>query len=115
MSILRVSETYNVHYLRMNEVRWEALGRVYEHLPGFWGVHSGIPYWFGIEPDDLDTEPNCQTSYLCASVEPSGLLVEGCLPPEDWVQWQEAFLLLTPAAVGFLVKPAEEDGEWPYS
>jgi len=47
-------------------------------------------------------------------VEPSGLLVEGCLPPVDWAQWQEAFLLMATVAVGFTVKSAEEDADWPY-
>ena len=45
---------------------------------------------------------------------PSGRLIEGCLPLDDWARWQEAFLLAATAAVGFIVKSAEEDTDWPY-
>ncbi len=114
MPVQQISETYNIHYRRMDEARWEALGRVYERLPGFVGYSGGIPFWFGMEPDDPDREPDVSMRYLWASVEPSGLLVAGRLPPDDWARWQEAFLLMASAAIGFPVKPAEEDVDWPY-
>ena len=51
----RVSATFNVHYRRVDDPRWEALGRVYERLPSYVGVVDGIPYWFGTEPEDETT------------------------------------------------------------
>ena len=64
MSVPRISKTYNIHYLRMHEAQWDALGGVYERLPGFIGSLSGIPCWFGMEPDEPDREPDISTSYL---------------------------------------------------
>lgn len=108
----QISETYNIHYLRMDEAQWEALGSIYERLPEFAGYCGGIPFWFGLEPDDA--EPNTSAHYLCASVEPSGLLVEEYLLPEEWDRWQEAFVSLASSALGFTVMAAEDDHEWPY-
>ena len=93
----------------MDEAQWNALGDVYEQLPGFIGYSDGIPYWFGMEPDESNQEPDILAAYLWASVEPSGLLISGYLQLEDWLQWQEVFVSSATAAVGFLVKPAEED------
>ena len=109
----RVSKTYNIHYLRMNNAKWEALQKVYARLPGFEGWHDGVPYpyWFGAEPGD--NEP--QKSHLWAPVEPSGLLVAGQLDISDWIEWQQVFEALATAAVGFEVKSAEDDEEWPYA
>ncbi len=111
----QISEVYNIHYLHMDESRWEALGRVYEQLPEFIGYSDGCPYWFGLEQDAVEGEADISAKRLWATVEPSGLLVEGCLSPSDWAHWQEAFLPLASAAVEFTVKPAKDDTEWPYA
>lgn len=112
--IEETSKTYNIHYLRMDEVKWKALGSVYERLPEFAGYFGGIPFWFGVEPDDADAEMNTSAHYLRASVEPSGLVIEGYLPSEEWNRWQEAFVSLASSALGFAVMAAEDDCEWLY-
>ncbi len=112
--IEEISETYNIHYFRMDDSHWEALGRVYEQLPEFIGYSDGCPCWFGLE-DDTEEKSDVPAKYLWATAEPSGLLIEGYLSPSDWARWQVAFLALASAAVGFTVKPAEDDTEWPYA
>lgn len=100
-----VSETYNLFFCHMDDTQWKALAQIYERLPEFMGWHDNIPYWFGVEEDTLDTQKIC----LWASAEPGGLLVKGHLEAEDWIQWQRAFSILASAAVGFPVKPAEDE------
>ena len=97
--MLRVSRTYNVGY-KMPEADWQKLVAVYQQLPGFRGNDdSGSPTWFGREGD---------VKYLWASVEPSGLLVEGVLDDSEWQAWDAAFRASASRALGFEVKDADE-------
>jgi len=95
----QVSRTYNISY-EMPDSEWKKLAAVYQQLPEFLGYdNSGIPIWYGREEDG--------GKHLCASVEPSGLLVEGMLEDEDWKEWDAAFTTKATLALGFDVKDAD--------
>lgn len=95
----RVSRTYNISY-EIPDAAWEKLATVYQQLPGFCGNDSnGCPTWFGREGD---------ARYLWASVEPSGLLVEGVLDDFEWQAWDAAFRAAASRVLGFEVREADE-------
>lgn len=94
-----VSRTYNARY-DMPVDDWKKIEAVYQQLPEFRGYdESGCPTWFGVEG---------QGKYLGASVEPSGLLVEGVLDEEEWVSWDAAFRSYASRALGIEIRDAEE-------
>jgi hypothetical protein len=95
----RVSRTYAISY-ELPDAERKKLTVVYERLPGFCGyAEDGIPLWFG---------PGEGEKHLRASVEPSGLLVEGVLDDEAWRDWDAAFRAGASRALGFEVKDAED-------
>ena len=95
----RVSRTYNISY-ELSDSDWQRLAAVYQQLPDFRGYDdSGCPTWFGCEGDPI---------YVGASVEPSGLLVEGVLDDDDWQTWDSAFRAAASKALGFEVRDADE-------
>ena len=95
----RVSRTYNIRY-DMPAADWQKLAVVYQQLPAFCGNDdSGCPNWYG-----RDGDPR----YLWASVEPSGLLVEGMLDEPEWQSWDVAFRAAASRALGFDVRDADE-------
>ena len=95
-----VSRTYNIRYDMPNE-KWQKLALVYEQLPEWKGFCvDGCSAWYGNEDSD--------DKYLGASVEPSGLLVEGMLPEKEWLRWDEAFRQMASKALGFKVRDAED-------
>lgn len=96
----RVGCTFNIGY-EMPDAGWKKLAAVYERLPEFIGYdESGCPSWYGRAGDGR--------KHLHASVEPSGLLVEGVLEDEEWKSWSSAFQSQASAALGFYVRDAEE-------
>lgn len=96
----RVSRTYNISY-EIPELEWSKLAAVYQQLPGFFGYDdNGCPIWYGKEAEGK--------KHLWASVEPSGLLVEGFLDDEEWNDWDAAFRDHASQALGFEVKDVEE-------
>jgi len=86
----------------MSEAMWDKLKDVYAGLPGWKGFDelSGCPIWFGKEGDDSE--------FLWASVEPSGLLVEGRLNDRAWIDWCNRFEKRATEVLGFAVRDAEE-------
>lgn len=96
-----INRTYNIHYGAMTEHDWDKLASVYKALPQFRGAASdGCPTWFGAHTEE--------GPYIWASVEPSGLLVAGLLDEADWQRWDAQFRSLASAALGFVVKDADE-------
>jgi len=78
-----VERVYCLRFAEFEEEHWEELQRVYESLPGWVGIgEHGCSCWYG-----KSEEP----PFLSASVEPSGLMISGSLPPHDWTEWHEAF------------------------
>ena len=73
---------------------------IFEALPGFRGYDAGgVPFWFGFESE---------IRHLYASVEPSGLLVEGTIDDEEWIGWDAAMRRHATMILGYTVKDAEE-------
>jgi hypothetical protein len=94
-----VSRTYNISY-EMLDADWQKFAVVYQQLPEFCGNdQDGYPNWYGRNGD---------AKYLWASVEPSGLLVEGMLDEQEWQRWDAAFRAAASSALGFDVRDAEE-------
>ncbi|MFB8372847.1 hypothetical protein [Paenibacillus taichungensis] len=85
----------NIRYDLPDEV-WDKVSKVYEHMPGWIGYKSGVPYWFGSEEDDV---------FIEASVEPSGLSFYAL---DDWVSWIETFKLEASKVLGFEVGEPED-------
>jgi hypothetical protein len=70
------SITLNLPY-NLEAQEWEKISLVYQEMDG-WIEGYEFPYWFGTEKDE---------SYICASVEPSGLVMFGNVSDEIWVGW----------------------------
>lgn len=78
---------------------WAKVSKVYERMPGGIGYKSGIPYWFGIEEDDV---------FIEASVEASGLSFYAQMDDNDWNAWIETFKLEATKVLGFDVGEPED-------
>jgi hypothetical protein len=94
------SITLNIPY-DLADAAWEALVAVYKKMPGWvdaWDA-DGCPTW---RPSGTAAEN------ITASIEPSGLLIEGSVSPNDWSHWIEEFQQRATAALGFRVQDAEE-------
>lgn len=77
-----VERVYAIRFSQFSDAHWKRLAEIYPTLPEWVGQGNNVPCWFGLE----DSPP-----FLWASVEPSGLLVHGMLPPEAWERWDSAF------------------------
>ncbi len=102
-----IDRTYTLDMTQMTDARWTALDRVYRALPGFVGypLPDQCPVWFGPVPD---AEQMARIPYLWASVEPSGLHIVGYLSASVWAVWEAQFVQTASAALGFVVRSAEE-------
>jgi hypothetical protein len=70
------SITLNVPYDLPDE-DWDKIGAVYKSMDGWLESQDG-PLWYGTDRD---------ARYIYASVEPSGLLIEGQIDPMLWTGW----------------------------
>ena len=73
------SITLNLPY-DLNEQQWAAVNQVFESMDGWIGAadNDNTPQWYGT------TEAQ---KYVWASVEPSGLLIDGNLDQAHWTGW----------------------------
>jgi hypothetical protein len=95
----RVSCTYDVRY-DLSDADQKKLAAVFARLPNFCGYdEDSIPAWYGRSEE---------THHLFASVEPSGLLVEGVLDEHDWTVWDAEFRKLASDALGLEIRDADE-------
>jgi len=93
------SITLNIRYDMPTDM-WDKLSQVYESLPGWRGyILDGCPVWASL------TEPERSIS---ASVEPSGLLIDGDMPEKEFDAWISTFMQEASKALGFQVKDAEQ-------
>jgi hypothetical protein len=76
--MISVERVYAINFGELAEADVLALAALYQALPGFDPSHEPQT-WFG---SSADAPP-----FLCASAEPSGLVVVGILPPSDWEAW----------------------------
>lgn len=77
-----VERVYAIQFSQIDDAHWKRLAEIYPTLPEWAGQENDVPHWFGTEES---------SSFLWASVEPSGLLVHGMLSPEGWERWDRAF------------------------
>jgi hypothetical protein len=78
-----VERVYAIRFTDFGDAHLKRLDDLYRSLPEFAGYgNDGVPYWFG---------PEESPPFLCASVEPSGLLVSGILSSEQWLAWDGKF------------------------
>ena len=69
-------------------------------MPGCAGyILDGCPVWKSI---------NEQEKSISASVEPSGLLIDGNMSDSEFNEWLSKFTVSASNALGFKVKDAEE-------
>ena len=91
--IATIDRVYCLSFSAFTDGDWASLSKTYESLPGWLGhLEHGCPCWFG-SPES--------SSFLAASVEPSGLQVFGQLPPEAWQQWHVSFVAAVSALPTF--------------
>ena len=81
----------------LTEDDWRKVAAVYSSLDGWMNSEEG-PLWYGTE-----AEPR----HIYASVEPSGLLVEGKLETRLWVGWVSVLCARLSLALGREVRDAE--------
>jgi hypothetical protein len=74
-----MSITLNLPY-DLTEEQWRIVDEVYRRMDGWIGYSSidQTPQWYGTESDP---------QYIWASIEPSGLLIEGKLDSRRWTGW----------------------------
>jgi hypothetical protein len=80
-----VDRVYCLQFSMFSDSDWSCLANAYELLPSWKGIEDGFPFWFGL------TE---STSFLTASVEPSGLQITGQVTSTELQQWHSAFLAI---------------------
>ncbi len=91
------SITLNVSYELPDDIL-RSITEIYQQMPGWREYKDGIPYWFG---DDGDLQ------FLCASLEPSGLLIAGDLEHDCWNGWVSDLTFRLSRLLGFEVRDAE--------
>ena len=84
----------------LTDERWTIVNEVFESMDGWLGVNErdNTPQWYGKDGDE---------TYIWASVEPSGLLVEGNLPPDHWTSWISVLCARLSLKLGIEVRDAE--------
>lgn len=93
------SITLNIRY-DMPPSNWIALATVYESMAGWQGPgKDGCPIWC---PD------GAKGGEISASVEPSGLVLDASVSELTWEHWLSDFIQKATAALGILVKDADE-------
>ncbi|MDO8268455.1 MAG: hypothetical protein Q7T32_11585 [Moraxellaceae bacterium] len=93
-----VSITLNIPF-DMSSESWEKLSDVYRSMSGWQGyVIDGCPVWCSL----IENKRN-----ISASVEPSGLLIEGDFSESEFNHWITVFMDSASLALGFQVKDAE--------
>lgn len=97
--------TLTIKYDLPDEV-WEVvIPQIYKSIAGWLGFledgeNKGIPYWFSFD----ETK-----KHIWASVEPSGLVVEGLIEEEEWQEWKLQFKKIATQKLGFEVGETELD------
>jgi hypothetical protein len=90
--------TLNIPY-DMPEEKWHKLTKVYESMPGWTGyILDGCPVWKSV----------IEKKSISASVEPSGLLINGDMSDSEFKEWLTKFKASASKVLGFKVKEAEE-------
>lgn len=95
------SVNLNIWYNSPKEV-WDIIPEIYSEMAGWHGFIDNFPFWFGNESDE---------KYITASVEPSGLQINGKLESDEWKLWIEEFKKTATEKLGFEVGEPEDGFE----
>jgi hypothetical protein len=80
--VVDVERVYCLSVNDFSQSDWDKLSSIYQSLPHFMG-YSPLPFWFGTDEHN--------GFHLSASVESTGIQVNGFLPLEDWLGWDKKF------------------------
>lgn len=84
----------NIHYSAPEEI-WDKINEVYKSMP-YWVGNENEVKWIG---KDID---------LWASVEPSGIQIEGIMPDYIWNEWYSSLKHKLTESLGYEVGEPEE-------
>lgn len=84
----------------LNEQQWSLVNQIFEGMDGWIGFSKtdNTPQWYG----DQNSE-----KYIWASVEPSGLLIEGSLDEALWTGWVSTICARLSLALQSEIRDAE--------
>ncbi len=84
----------------LTKEQWSTVNDVFQSMDGWVGYDEAdnTAQWYG---------KNSSERYVWASVEPSGLLVEGNLPAEHWTGWISVLCARLSLKLGIEVRDAE--------
>lgn len=84
----------------MSEEHWAAVNVVFEEMDGWIGPseRDNTPQWYGTPSSER---------YVWASLEPSGLLIEGNLDHAHWTGWVSTICARLSLALGHEIRDAE--------
>jgi hypothetical protein len=84
----------------LSENQWKTVDEVFRSMDGWLGYKAddNTPQWYGT---------NSNTRFVWASVEASGLLIEGNLDPEHWTGWISVLSARLSLRLGFEVCDSE--------
>jgi hypothetical protein len=94
--MMKQTITLNLPY-DLPESDWEKVSDVYTQMAG-WVENSEYPSWYGTDQDE---------EYLCASVEPSGLVITGKVDEMIWIGWITVLCAKLTLALGMEIHDAE--------
>ena len=90
------SITLNLSY-DLPDSEWEKVSAVYKEMDG-WVENAKLPCWYGTENDK---------EFICASVEPGGLLIAGTVSDMLWLGWVSKLCAKLTLALGREIYDAE--------
>ena len=90
----------NIHYSAPQPI-WDKIGLVYESMP-YWAGYKDVPRWSG------------ENVNLWASVEPSGIQIQGSMPEEVWNEWYCLLKKKLTEALGYEIGEPEDGYRFKY-
>ncbi len=90
----------NIHYSAPQPI-WDKIGFVYESMP-YWAGYQDLPRWIG------------ENVNLWASVEPSGIQIQGTMPEAVWNAWYCLLKKKLTEALGYEIGEPEEGYQFKY-
>ena len=84
----------------LTEQQWESVDRIFRAMNGWIGyaTSDNTPQWFGTEGEN---------SFICGSIEPSGLLLNAKLDTAQWIAWITVLCSRLTLELGIEIRDAE--------
>lgn len=97
---MEIDVNLNIHYSAPDGV-WDKIDEIYQSMP-YWNENATFPEWKG---DDIE---------LSASLEPSGLQVQGRMPDDIWEIWYAQLKQKLTEALGYEIGEPEDGYKFHY-